>query len=367
MDKKKRNKMIINCTGFNNSGGYGTQVFLREYGYYVDTEVQIFDCSDALFQLEDKLFATTSSEDNTEAILRFREMTENSLYFTQILSAKHEIVTKEMKERFFNITNDFIAKLGKMEGSACYYRDYKMIALRGQKIYELISLVLSILPNSEWKENKKLFARQQIYRLIWGHSRLLSGRGRFYLGCTRSEFLLAAKEYINNMLQLIDEENRGIYCHLIRGGSINRVTKDYFDGNVRTLVTWRDPRDQYINLKLRQKVYDVYQFIGYYKRCMTMEDYDTEFCMLVRLEDMIFNHERTANAIVDFLGIEDRRDAKKREYDARESAGMGGLFLRKEYQSGSWEKEIKIIEQELSGYLFDWEKALNDNGWRTYE
>jgi hypothetical protein len=89
---------IVNVTGFSYSGMSGIVDFLLEYGFFYNADgVETFqyDCSDGLFQLEDKLFATISGGDNTEAILRFREMTINAFYFKQVMTSTCRFFTDE--------------------------------------------------------------------------------------------------------------------------------------------------------------------------------------------------------------------------------------------------------------------------------
>jgi hypothetical protein len=235
-----------------------------------------------------------------------------------------------------------------------------MIGQRTKKLYNLLKLRLIFVPKDK-REEKELNLRRAITVRL-KNSKHLSGRGRMFVGCTRDEYLAAAKEFIQKTLP--KEQGRDmIYSHLIRGGSINRVSHDYFDGNIKSLVSWRDPRDQFIILKRGRKTIDANNFARYFRRCMFAEDYNTECCKLIRLEDLVFDHEKTAEEIEAFMDIKDLKGNGEKKYCPEESAHMGGLYLRPEYQTDEWKRDIEILEKSLPEYLYDWEHALKEKGW----
>jgi hypothetical protein len=358
---------IINITGLGNSGSTGLWVFLSEYGYVhpqnAAFETLMYSCSDGLYQLGDKLFSTTAAEDNTEAVLRFREMTINSLYFKQLLSIDYSFITDEEIDKLNQAMDEFISHIGKMEGKTHFVRDREMIGRRAKKIYDILKVKLLFVP-ADRREEEAFKLRKMISLRIMNGSEHVSGRGRMYVGCTREEYLSAAKKFIEATLPVECEDGYDVlYSHLIHAGSINRVSKDYFDGNIRTLISWRDPRDQFAILKGNGKLCDAHEFARYYKRCLAMEDYNTEYCKSIRLEDMIFNHEKTAEDIVSFLDIKDRKGYGEKKYNPEESAHMAGLYLRPAYQTDEWRRDFDLLERELPEYIYDWETALKEKGW----
>jgi hypothetical protein len=96
---------------------------------------------------------------------------------------------------------------------------------------------------------------------------------------------------------------------------------------------------------------------------MFAEDYNTECCKLIRLEDLVFDHEKTAEEIEAFMDIKDLKGNGEKKYCPEESAHMGGLYLRPEYQTDEWKRDIEILEKSLPEYLYDWEHALKEKGW----
>lgn len=136
---------------------------------------------------------------------------------------------------------------------------------------------------------------------------------------------------------------------------------NFFDDPYSIIVD-RDPRDVYIFAKevllsrgRFMPTKNVDEFIIYYR---LIRDSKKKFeadnrCLFLQFEDMVYNYEDTVNRIDSFLNIKNNR--RKTIFDP--SLSVANTNLIKKYPK--YAEDTKIIEKELTEYLFDFDRFPN--------
>lgn len=133
----------------------------------------------------------------------------------------------------------------------------------------------------------------------------------------------------------------------------------YFD-NPKAIVVDRDPRDVFVLLKYvfpgrgySVPLESVDEFCAYYDNMhknlsITLNHPDV---LYIKFEDLVYHYNNTCSLINNFLQLGDNLSPKK-YFIPEESAANTQLFIRFGKQN-----EIKVIEQKLSKYLYDFSKV----------
>ena len=140
---------------------------------------------------------------------------------------------------------------------------------------------------------------------------------------------------------------------------------NYFNDNVRVIVVERDPRDVFIINKYiwQQKQIcvpiplDVHEFCKYYNKMRKSEKKCTSSKVLrIKFEDLIYKYDETVDKITKHLGFfkEDHIN-KKTRFNPDLSIKNTQLFNNPIYK-----EEIKVIESELSQYLYEFPYSLEN-------
>ena len=85
--------------------------------------------------------------------------------------------------------------------------------------------------------------------------------------------------------------------------------------------------------------------------------------MRVRFEDLIYDYDKKVSEIANFLGFKDSDHInKKSRFNPDISIKNTQLFRKNDYKD-----EIKIIEEKLSNYLYDFPYEINNDVKDTVE
>ena len=182
----------------------------------------------------------------------------------------------------------------------------------------------------------------------------------------------AANKFINNILDYIAPDGNNIILdQFLLPFNLHRID-NYFDDEVRTIVVERDPRDVYI---LNKYIWgekgisipmpkEVNKFVEFYKGMRESEIIkDSNKVLRIRFEDLIYNYDSELKKIIKFLGFKESDHInKKTRFNPEISIKNTQLFRKEEYK-----EEIKIIEENLKDYLYDFKEKIYNNVNETVE
>ncbi|GHU76949.1 sulfotransferase family protein [Clostridia bacterium] len=173
-------------------------------------------------------------------------------------------------------------------------------------------------------------------------------------------FLEKCQELIRSLLKQISKEtNKHIGLDQPFVGNDPKASFRYFD-NPFAFVVDRDPRDLFLFVKkyLRpigrggQTPVDVFDFIKYYKIVRYLEhDKCDEKVIRFKLEQLIYDYDNCINQIENNLSIKNH-SLRGKYFNPLTSRPNVRLFEKYRDEDSN----IKIIEKELTDYLFDFDK-----------
>lgn len=342
--------MIPNVTGFGYSGSSAAACILNEYGYkYIERETMDFDFPHGIFELENKLYLSETITNNNEAILSFLEMVENIFCYDSFMGGKTLLASKD---EYIKLYNRFIENICIETGKMFPYRNQYNVWVKCEKL----SMCLKRIPVISGIRVKGKALDDVILGLY--KQRLLKQYKNpvHIVTATRTEYYRYAKELIEEVIKLKYKNEEMVFHHLVRPGNTNKSV-EYFDGQLRSIIVYRDPRDQYIYMKNAGKINNVEGFVKLYKRNMQFEEYNSVYTLLIRLEELIFEYDDATKRIEAFMGLEGKKGLGEKMFYPEESAKRSYMFRLPEYQTGIWIEEMRYIESELKEYLYDFSKV----------
>lgn len=340
---------IIVPTGYMGSGSSAVTDLVSEFkdcqNEYRDYEFIFLHCPNGVFDLEDKILIGNNAIKSDDSIRNF-EIQMNKLYDKKYwwVGNYKKIIGKE----FIEYTNEYISNIQQFNYQGYWYMheevNFKMfLKLLIRKPFKIIS------------RNKKKFKKILRYN-----------DGMRISFIKDKEFYKYSRDYIYKVIEKLSNGNKNIILdQLVLPFNLFRVD-NYFDNKLKVIVVERDPRDVFI---LNKYIWgtkdlcipipkDVNEFCEFYKKMRESETKcDSNKVIRVMFEDLIYNYDKELERIMKFLNFDSKDHInKKKRFNPEISIKNTQLFRKKEYL-----EEIKIIEERLSKYLYDFPtKIVND-------
>lgn len=342
-------KRIIVATGYMGSGSSAITDLVAEFkdcsGKCKNFEYVFLHCPNGLFDLEDKLLIGNNAIRSDEAIRSF-ELQMNKLYdkkFWWVGNYKNVI-----GENFKKLTQEYINNITEFNYNGYWYTheevDTKMfLKLLFRKPFKILSL------------NKIKFKKVLRY-----------DDGMRVSFINEKDFYKTSKNYIYNIINLISGNAENVVLdQLLLPFNLYRID-NYFDEKLKVIVVERDPRDVFILNKYiwPQKgiavpmPLDVKKFCEYYKKMRESEHItNSKKILRIKFEDLIYNYDETLNIIEKHMNFAKKDHIHKFEkFNPKLSIKNTQLFNNSIYFN-----EIKIIENELTRYLYHFPYTLNND------
>lgn len=337
---------IVTCASYGSSGSGVVTDYLSEYSSVRnlgDYEFRFLQDYDGIATLEDALVHTPHRLNSDVAIQNYLRYVDRQC--GTFLNRRYE--------RFFNnqwrkISLDFLNKLIDAEWPG-YWEQYQIMA------------------SSKFSAFVKYQLFPRICKLIQGNRKYIAHylprREMYFASPSEEKFLKCVREYIDALCDTIDPASKYKYLffdQLMPPANISHYER-YFN-SVKTIVVDRDPRDYYIENVLRWGEgwvpQDVEKFVTIYRkqRDQTARYTDSSNVLRIRFEDVIFHYDDFENKIRDFLKLTpEEHVSPKSMFNPEKSSNNTQLWKNRNVGNGI----IKIIEELLPEYLYDFENNIN--------
>jgi hypothetical protein len=129
------------------------------------------------------------------------------------------------------------------------------------------------------------------------------------------------------------------------GSGWNPIESTKYFFNRKIILVTRDPRDQFVFMKINKNAHSLNGFIDWYKemqfRLVSNKD---PILINIKFEDFIINHERMTNLICNHLLINSNKQSSYDPNNSKKNIGKYKSFLSK--------NEIDEIEKNLSDFIY---------------
>lgn len=344
--------MIIGVCGFGYSGSGAVEDLLKEYSCVKslsneDIEFSIIYRPDGLTDLMYHAENPCRYFSSDVAIERFRERIHSFLKAHSSVFSNHTI------RRIESLTDNYIQSISDVIWKGWWSYDIDKMKGVSLFIYKMLTkLTMSISPRLNIKLQQKCYYRDM------------------HISVKPSAFIEKTKDYL---IQVFDAIGINIQSDIVVVNQCfsadNPSLGTCFFDNPKVIVVDKDPRDLYLLMKMESFVGcswtptdTVEDFIKFYERMRRgYEDIDQDKILLVKIEEMIYEYDKTISTIEKYLGISHSlHEAPHRYFDPSRSINNTQLFIK----HPEMKEDIDKISIQLKDYLFSFENypVMNNFG-----
>lgn len=338
--------MIFTTTGCYGTGSSAVTDLMREFegiSCISNKEIRVLHDPDGVSDLEYNLIENPNRHNTSHSIKKFkRRMRElDHIWFIPRFS-------RYFGKGFIEIADRYIGSISEMEYHGTWHYD---VYERGKlfyiasRIFDKISVatgrIFHITPNS------------------WG---LIPKDEPAYLGITSEpDFLEATRRFIDELRDLTfgNQKEYVFFDQLVPPSNFERYLR--YVNDLKVILVERDPRDIFLMEKVVWSggiapVEDVEQYCKWFHwtRNLYKKLPFPKEVLLIKFEDLIFDYERTKDDIVNHFGISHLHHVRKGQFFKPEVSVVNTQLWKK---LDGYEREIKMIERELSEYCYDYKSV----------
>lgn len=336
---------IITSASYYGSGSSALTDLVAEYKNVKDLsdfEFRFLHDLDGIRDLEYHLVDNQNRQNSGHALKRFKKLCKfnEGNYISKRYSAFID------KSKYSQVVDRYINKLLDFQYPGWWFYD---LYDKGVFVYYILQIYNHAF--------RKIFKRK---------SNLLPHENLYYSFPTKHKFIEASKQFIKEMLDLLNEEKLEYLevDQLLPSSNIEEYLK-YFSDEIFVFVVDRDPRDIYILSKYFWEdsgicPKDPYIFCQWYKSIRNLDKYDKHICnniYRIQFEDLVYDYDNIVCKIENITGLRPNdHNCKFAKFNPKASVVNTRLWER--YPNSM---EISIIEKQLHEYLYDYSNINMNN------
>lgn len=173
------------------------------------------------------------------------------------------------------------------------------------------------------------------------------------------EYREIARKYLEKFLGCITSKEYLILDAVLAEGSPDFSRKKDYIKNLKGIMVYRDPRDQYVtahHVTVPSSDFinpwipkDVEDFIKFYKRnTIEMLEIQDKDLLKIRFEDFVFDYEKTSKIIMDFLGLKNENHILVKQF-FNPDVSVKNVGIYKNYEN---QQIINKLEKDLNEYCY---------------
>lgn len=181
-----------------------------------------------------------------------------------------------------------------------------------------------------------------------------------YLSIKPSNFIDATKSFLDEMISLSIQDSIPyvVLDQFLPPNDPKRYYK-YFDGNIKTIVVDRDPRDVYIFAKKRNVSFIPHQSVcdfnvWYRENCKPESFIEDENVLRIHFEDLIYHYDEKKSEIEQYIGI-NNPVAPKTKFNPEVSINNTQLWKKFSDMQHDCDEIVKTLPE----FLYDFSKYTN--------
>ena len=328
---------IITCASYYGSGSSALTDLVAEYDNVKDLsdfEFRFLHDLDGVRDLEYHLIENHNRHNSGHALKRFAKLSKFN---------EGNFMSKRYSQFFAGddyqkITNEYIKDLTAFSYSGWWFYD---LYDKGPRTYYLYQIV------------------NHLFRKITkGKLRILRNEQIINSHPTEKDFLSITKKYVSNLMRALNKENAEYLeiDQVVPSSNIKEVMR-YFDDEIFVFIVDRDPRDVYLLGKYCWKSSicptdpELFcQWFAYAREAGSGVPEETSHIKRLQFEDFIYRYDETVKKIEQCTGLNPNLHSKQfSKLNPKRSVVNTRLWEKYPEDQG-----IKIIEQRLNKYLYDY-------------
>ena len=331
--------MVIGVCSFGYSGSGAVFDLLKEYeGVKIapEREMSFLYRPDGLSDLEYHLETPCRFFSCDIAIKRF----DNKI--KHFFRTHPEVWNLKSYQIIYDLTDKYLNSLCDVVWEGWWTFDIENMDTFSFYLYRLLNKITTPFPTLNLKLQKKCYYRNM------------------FLSVKPIDFIQKTREYMNSLFNILgfDLNNEKVVLDQVFPADNPTKYMRYFNSS-KAIIVDKDPRDTYLMLKNESfrdcswtPTENVGDFISYYHAMRrNYTDANHENVLLVKIEDMIYEYEKTIKLIEKFIGLTPEQHNRKFMY-FNPSKSINNTQLFRKYPG--MKDDIKKIEDSLPQYLFDY-------------
>lgn len=332
---------VVTSVGFHNTGSGVIDDLLREFPCFAqggyEMECRLLQDPDGISDLEYNLVENPHRLNSGYALKRFRLM----------MKQYHRVYNNIFGPHYMDCVEQYIQDLTDIKYKGYWHADIWLEHPIGKYFYWARRGINKCLPAN-------------IRKSPWYN--YFPEIDTYHVDLTEEEFIHHTHEFMDSLCRLLtnDDSKMILLDQLVHPNNLKRYMR--YVRNLKVIVVERDPRDVYLEIqyfKAHVLPLDPYDFCKIYKdsRKMYSTVDDDQTVLYVRFEDMIYKYDEYILKVMKFIGLtpEQHKYPKTR---FNPDISIKNTQLWKKYPQ--YENDIKIIEEELSEYLYPFDLVNND-------
>lgn len=335
---------IITCASYYGSGSSALTDLVAEYENVKDLsdfEFRFLHDLDGVRDLEYHLVENHNRHNSGHALKRFAKL--SKFYAGNFMSKKYSQFFDG--DDYRNITEEYIKELTDFSYPGWWFYD---LYDKGPRVYYIYQIFNHLFEKIS-KGKSKILAKERIFN---SHP-------------SEERFLEITRKYVSALMEKLNKEKKEYLeiDQIVPSSNIEDVMR-YFTDEVFVFIVDRDPRDVYLLGKYHWKdgicPSDPELFckwFDYTRKSGTGLPKETSHIVRIYFEDIVYKYDETINKIENITGLNPILHSKKfSKMNPKRSVVNTRLWEKYADDPG-----VKIIEKNLSNYLYDYSEVQLDN------
>lgn len=331
----------ITCISYHNSGSGAVDDYLREFCGIAfapsDVECRFLQDPYGISDLEYALIDNWHRLNSGFAIKKYQKFAkDNKRTYRLIFGQMWDVISQQ-----------YIDSLITFKFPGYWHADINEQPFLSRLVFKLRRAVSKVMPKKYRKtQDFNYFPKIQSY-----HSRL-----------TREDFYSKTQLYCEHLCEQIADTNTDyvVLDQCVPTTNIKRYLN--YISDLKVIIVDRDPRDLYIQgtrggthvLPHDPKLFAM-QYID--MRRTEKEELTNPNVMRIQFEDLVYHYNETTHLINEFLGLDEKKHIQKYKYFNPNISVKNTQIWKSDPR---FEAELKIIEEYLSSYYYDFEKETKN-------
>lgn len=335
--------MVIGVCGFGYSGSGAVVDLLKEYDGIkypseADIEFSFLYRPDGLTDLMYHVNNPCRYFAADVAVERFKKK------ISSFFKAHSPYFNSDAVKRVESLTDNYLQSISCVTWKGWWSYDIDQMDAVSFFIYRLLNKLTASLPSLNISLQKKLYYRDM------------------HLAVNQEDLMVKTQKYIADVLFALglDIEHDTILLNQLFSAD-NPTRSSIFFRDAKAIIVDKDPRDLYLLLKCESfkgcswtPTGNVDDFISFYEGMRRgYKDIDNRQVLLVKVEDMIYEYEKTVATIENYIGISKTSHLHPLSY-FNPNKSINNTQLFRKYPD--MKADVEKIERRLDKYLFDFEK-----------